>query len=94
MRGLEPRTLGVTDYDMDAPLKAIRRLMLESNGLITIALRRSLIMEARRSEQMPISMKYKSYGCEMCSLRVPIVKLNRLWLINLASRCLFCVRRA
>jgi len=38
MRGLEPRTLGVTDYDMDAPLKAIRRLMLESNGLITIAL--------------------------------------------------------
>lgn len=39
-RGLEPRTLGVTEYDMDAPLKAIRRLMLESNGLITIALRR------------------------------------------------------
>ena len=39
-RGLEPRTLGVTDYDMDAPLKAIRRLMLESNGLITIAFRR------------------------------------------------------
>ena len=32
MRGLEPRTLGVTDYDMDAPLKAIRRLMLESKG--------------------------------------------------------------
>ncbi len=30
-RGLEPRTLGVTDYDMDAPLRAIRRLMLESN---------------------------------------------------------------
>jgi hypothetical protein len=40
-RGLAPRTLGVTDYDMDAPLKAIRRLMLESNGLITIAFRRS-----------------------------------------------------
>ncbi len=30
-RGFEPRTLGVTDYDMDAPLKAIRRLMLECN---------------------------------------------------------------
>lgn len=38
--GLEPRTLGVTDYDMDAPLTAIRRLMLESNGIITIAFRR------------------------------------------------------
>jgi hypothetical protein len=43
MRGFEPRTLGVTDYDMDAPLKAIRRLMLECNGLITIALRRTYI---------------------------------------------------
>jgi hypothetical protein len=46
-RGLEPRTLGVTDYDMDAPLKAIRRLMLESNGLITVAFRRTLIVEGR-----------------------------------------------
>lgn len=42
-RGFEPRTLGVTDYDMDAPLKAIRRLMLESNGLLAIAFRRSYI---------------------------------------------------
>ena len=42
-RGFAPRTLGVTDYDMDAPLKAIRRLMLESNGLITVALRRTYI---------------------------------------------------
>lgn len=42
-QGLEPRTLGVTDYDMDAPLKAIRRLMLESNGLITVAFRRTFI---------------------------------------------------
>jgi hypothetical protein len=45
-RGLEPRTLGVTDYDMDAPLKAIRRLMLESNGLITIAFKRTYIDKA------------------------------------------------
>lgn len=44
-REYEPRTLGVTDYDMDAPLKAIRRLMLESNGLITIAFRRALILK-------------------------------------------------
>jgi hypothetical protein len=42
-RGFAPRTLGVTDYDMDAPLKAIRRLMLESNGLITIAFRRTFV---------------------------------------------------
>lgn len=41
------RTLGVTDYDMDAPLKAIQRLMLESNGLITIAFKRALITEVR-----------------------------------------------
>ncbi|MDO7787236.1 hypothetical protein [Desulforamulus aquiferis] len=42
-RGLQPRTLGVTDYDMDEPLTAIRRLMLESNGLLTIAFRRGYI---------------------------------------------------
>jgi hypothetical protein len=42
-QGLAPRTLGVTDYDMDAPLTAIRRLMLESNGLLTIAFRRTYI---------------------------------------------------
>ncbi|WP_197073658.1 hypothetical protein NYE80_07640 [Paenibacillus sp. FSL H7-0357] len=33
----------MTDYDMDAPLTAIRRLMLESNGIITIAFRRAFI---------------------------------------------------
>lgn len=43
--GLEPRTLGVTDYDMEAPLKAIRRLMLESNGLLSVAFRRSIIKD-------------------------------------------------
>lgn len=42
-RDLEPRTLGVTDYDFDVPLRAIRRLMLESNGLITVAFRRTLV---------------------------------------------------
>ncbi|MGI6258802.1 MAG: hypothetical protein ACOYKC_02990 [Anaerolineaceae bacterium] len=44
-RGLQPRTLGVTDYDMDFPLSAIRRLMLESSGLVTVAFRRSLIKQ-------------------------------------------------
>lgn len=42
-RGFCARTLGVTDYDMEAPLVAIRRLMLESNGLLTIAFRRAYI---------------------------------------------------
>lgn len=42
-RGFAPRTLGVTDYDIEEPLTAIRRLMLECNGLITIAFRRTLI---------------------------------------------------
>jgi hypothetical protein len=42
-RGFAPRTLGVTEYDMDAPLTAIRRLMLESNGLLTIAFRRTYV---------------------------------------------------
>jgi hypothetical protein len=45
--GFAPRTLGVTDYDMDAPLKAIRRLMLESNGLITVAFRRIFIQRVQ-----------------------------------------------
>ena len=62
-RELQPRTLGVTDYDMDAPLTAIRRLMLESNGLVTIAFRRSLNKEqgnrlvilARRNMIYPIN---------------------------------------
>jgi hypothetical protein len=52
-RGFAPRTLGVTDYDMDAPLTAIRRLMLECNGLITIAFRRIFVkagITRRRSD--------------------------------------------
>ena len=42
-RNIAPRTLGVTDYDMNEPLTAIRRLMLESNGLLTIAFRRAFV---------------------------------------------------
>lgn len=42
-RGFIGRTLGVTDYDMEEPLTAIRRIMLECNGIITIALRRTYI---------------------------------------------------
>jgi hypothetical protein len=42
-RGFAPRTLGVNEYDVDAPMTAIRRLMLESNGLLTIGFRRTYI---------------------------------------------------
>ena len=51
-RGVEPRTLGVTDYDMDAPLIAIRKLMAKSSGLITVAFRRNFI---KRGEIRPNS---------------------------------------
>ncbi|MFL1428372.1 MULTISPECIES: hypothetical protein [unclassified Nocardiopsis] len=36
----------MTDYDLEAPLHAIRRLMLESNGLIAIAFKRTYIEHA------------------------------------------------
>src|SRR4029078_11004884 len=42
-RGFALRTLGVNEYDVDAPMTAIRRLMVESNGLLTIAFRRTYI---------------------------------------------------
>ena len=56
-REIQPRTLGVTDYDMDAPLTAIRRLMLESNGLVTIAFKRSLIKDGIGKPQSDIGEK-------------------------------------
>jgi hypothetical protein len=39
-RGLEPRTLGINEYDNEVPLRAVRRILLESNGVLTIGLRR------------------------------------------------------
>lgn len=65
-QGFEPRTLGVTDYDMDAPLKSIRRLMLESNGLITVAFRRTFIekgtiryrADIERLQETPVDGKW------------------------------------
>lgn len=44
--GFDPRTLGETDYDWKAPLAGCRRLMLECNGLITVAFRRNKIESA------------------------------------------------
>ncbi len=46
-RGFEPRTLGVTDYDMEEPLVAIRRIMLESNGMLTVAFKRAIIEKGK-----------------------------------------------
>lgn len=43
--GFSARTLGVTDYDPDEPLTACRRLMVECNGLITLAFRRYYLKE-------------------------------------------------
>ena len=45
-QGYEPRTLGETDYDTKAPLAGCRRLILECNGLITVAFRRNKIEKA------------------------------------------------
>ncbi len=45
-RGLERRTLGVTDYDTHAPLTAVRRMLIESNGLLAVAFRRVHITSA------------------------------------------------
>ena len=45
--GLEPRTLGRSDYDMDAPLEGIRRIMIGSCGLLAIAFRRAKIDSGR-----------------------------------------------
>ena len=44
-RDLEPRTLGVSDYDTEVPLASIRRLMLECNGVLVLALKRYRIEE-------------------------------------------------
>lgn len=51
---LRPMTLGRSDYDMDAPLEAIRRLMAGSCGLICIAFRRTFIA---RGKDRPASDK-------------------------------------
>ena len=44
-RDLDPRTLGVSDYDTEVPLASIRRLMLECNGVLVLALKRYRIEE-------------------------------------------------
>jgi|tagenome__1003787_1003787.scaffolds.fasta_scaffold20957989_5 hypothetical protein len=46
-REFAPRTLGITDYDMNAPMTAIRRLLLDASGVLTVALKRILIVDGQ-----------------------------------------------
>lgn len=68
-RGFQPRTLGVTDYDLNEPLVAIRGLMMESNGLLTIAFRRALIKEGtgKPDSDLENTNSYDLSGCWMTS---------------------------
>jgi hypothetical protein len=43
-RGLEPRTVGDTDFGMQ-PLEEIRGVMMECNGLLSVALRRVIVRD-------------------------------------------------
>ncbi len=45
LRDFLPMTLGRTEYSIDAPLEAIRRLMAGSYGLLCLAFRRTLITD-------------------------------------------------
>lgn len=73
-RGFEARTLGVTDYDMREPLTAIRRLMLESNGLITIAFKRTLV---ERAFQKPSSdLDFQSKKMSNCWYTSPYCQIE------------------
>jgi len=58
-QGLIPLTLGVTDYSLDAPLQAIRSMMMHSSGLITIAFKQTRIYKAvkRPGEMLPPDSK-------------------------------------
>jgi hypothetical protein len=60
-RDLEPRTLGVSDYDTEVPLASIRRLMLECNGVLVLALRRYRIdrgASVSREQEHDVSGKW------------------------------------
>lgn len=55
--GFEARTLGETDYDPEEPLTACRRLMMDCNGLITLAFRRYYVEIGYEYPDMPRQMK-------------------------------------
>jgi hypothetical protein len=68
-QGLNARTLGVTDYNISEPLNAIRRMLIESHGIITLAFRRTMIRdgEIRDGTDLP---------------GVKSEKINGLWLTS------------
>ncbi len=45
-RGLNPRNMGTSEYSMDVPLKAISRIIAESQGCLCVAFRRIYIASA------------------------------------------------
>jgi hypothetical protein len=68
-QGLNPCTMGTSNYDMDAPLAGIRRLMIGCCGLLAVAFRRSFAenLEVRRDADL--------YG-------VSPAQLFRVWLTS------------
>lgn len=52
-----PRTLGVSDYNLQAPLAAIRSILTECNGLISVAFRRMHVAQGdvNRDSDLPDS---------------------------------------
>lgn len=63
-RCLLHRTVGVTDFDMRAPLSAIRSLMLDCNGLIAIAFRRHYIKKGTERPNSDMGVKQNSLSGE------------------------------
>jgi hypothetical protein len=65
---LDPRTLGRSDYDMDAPLEGIRRLMVGCCGLIALTFRRTYIEKGTERPASDIGGSAESRdGCWLTS---------------------------
>lgn len=58
--GLTPHTIGVTDYDMDSPLRGIRSLMSVTDGLVCVALKRHHIITGNSKDSSDIGMASSS----------------------------------
>ena len=63
--GFEPYRMSVDDYDMEAPLKAIRRLLLESQGLIIVALRRLWVERGEWKKGADVELTVKKSASDM-----------------------------
>lgn len=67
-RELKPRTLGVTDYNMEAPLVAIKNIMKECQGLIAVAFKRTVVSEGVEKPNSDMELESK--------------KLTNVWLTS------------